>query len=116
MQKIAKSYIEKLLKQQKYHIVLIANSIKRTFQILVNDSERPIEKRTNGIIPFISSHSPNNSNIFLIIRQTFENFHHSRKVSNVFGSKNINKLYAPDTKSSTAIMQVEIYVSKTSFR
>ena len=53
------------------------NSIKRALQILLNKPSKPKEKKTEETIPFLSTHNPNNPNIFPIVRQTFEKFQHS---------------------------------------
>ena len=73
-------------------------SLKQLYKISLNKLRKPKEKRTEEIIPFLSTHNPNNSNTFPIIRQTFENFQHSKTMSNVFGSKKlINSMrQAPD--------------------
>ena len=77
----------KTLKQQKYPIALIENSIKRALQVPLNELMKPEEKGTEEIIPFLSTHNPNNPNIFPIIRQTFANFQRSKAMSNVFNGK-----------------------------
>ena len=69
-----------------YCIALIENSIKIDLQIPLNKLRKPKEKRTEEIIPFLSAHNPNNPNIFPIMGQTFENFQHSKTMSNVFFS------------------------------
>ena len=80
----------KTLKQQKYPIALTENSIKRALQILLNELSKPKEKGTEEIIPFLSIQNPNNPNIFPVVRQTFENFQHSKTMSNVvFSSKKL---------------------------
>ena len=66
-----------IIKKAKYPIALRENSIKRALQIPLNKIGKPKEKRREEIIPFVSTHNPNNPNICSIIRQTFENFHHS---------------------------------------
>ena len=59
----------------------------------LNELRKPKEKGREEIIPFVSTHNPNNPNIFPIIRQTFENFQHSKTISNVFnGKKLINSM------------------------
>ena len=60
--------------KQKYPIALIENSIKRGLQIRLNELRKPKEKIAEEVIPFLSTHSPSNHNIFPIRRQTFENF------------------------------------------
>ena len=45
-----------------------------------------MSRRNNA---FLSTHNSNNANIFPIIRQTFENFHHSKTMSNVFSDKKL---------------------------
>ena len=66
-----------IIKKTKYPIALIENSIKRALQVPLNELMKPKEKGREEIIPFASTHNPNNPNIFPIIRQTFENFQHS---------------------------------------
>ena len=80
-----------LRKKKKYPIALIGNSIKRALQVPLNELRKPKEKRREEIIPFVSTHNPNNPNIFPIIRQTFENFQHSKTMSNVFNGKKLIK-------------------------
>ena len=58
----------------------------------LNELRKPKEKRAEEIIPFLSAYNPNNPNIFSIIRQTFENFQHSKIMSHVFSNKKTNKL------------------------
>ena len=67
----------------------IENSIKRDLQIPLHKLRKPKEKRTQEIIPFSSTHNPNNPYIFLIIRKTFENFQHSKTMLNAFSSKKL---------------------------
>ena len=74
-------------KQQKYPNTLIENSIKRTLKRPINELRKPKEKGTAEIIFLLSTHNPNNPNIFQIIRQTSENFQHSKTMSNEFSSK-----------------------------
>ena len=83
------SELKTSLKQQKYPVALIGNSIKRDLQIPLHKLRKPKEKRTEEIIPFFSTHNPNNPNIFLIIRKTFENFQHSKTMLNAFSSKKL---------------------------
>ena len=81
------------LKQQKYPIASIENSIKSALQIPLNELSKPKEERREEIIPFLSTHNTNNPNVFPIIRQTFENFQHSKTMYNVFsGKKLINSM------------------------
>ena len=53
----------KTLKQQKYLIALIENSIERALEIPLNEVRKAKEKGTEEIIPFLSTHNPNNPNI-----------------------------------------------------
>ena len=81
------------LRKQKYPIALTENRIKRALQVPLNELRKPKEKRREEIIPFVSTHNPNNPNIFPIIRETFKNFQHSKTMSNVFnGKKLINSM------------------------
>ena len=82
------------LKKQKYPIALIENSIKRALQDPSDELRKPKEKGREEIIPLVSTHNPNNPNIFPIITQTFEtSFQHSKTMSNVFnGKKLINSM------------------------
>ena len=50
------------------------------------------EKRAEEIIPFLCTHNCNNPNIFPIIRQTLENFQHSKTMSVFSGKKLINPI------------------------
>ena len=87
------SELKTSLKKQKYPVALIENSIKRALQVPLNELRKPKEKGREEIIPFVSTHNPNNPNIFPIIRQTFESFQHSKTMSNVFnGKKLINSM------------------------
>ena len=52
------------LRKQKYPIALIENSIKRALQVPLNELTKPKEKGREEIIPFVSTHNPNNPNIF----------------------------------------------------
>ena len=83
------SELKTSLRKAKYPFVLIENSIKRALQVLLNELRKPKEKGREEIIPFVSTHNPNNRNIFPIIRQTFENFQHSKTMSNVFNGKKL---------------------------
>ena len=83
------SELKASLKQQKYPFALMENSIKRALQIPLKELRKLKEKGTEVIIPFVSTHNPNNPNIFPIITQTFENFQHSETMSNVFSSKKL---------------------------
>ena len=83
------SELKTSLRKQKYPIALIENSIKRALQVPLNELRKPKEKGREEIIPFVSTHNPNNPNTFPIIRQTFENFQHSKTMSNVFNGKRL---------------------------
>ena len=71
--------LETSLKQEKYPTALTKNSTKRTLQIPLNELRKPKEKRTEEIIPFPSTHNPDNLNTFPIIKQIFENFQHLKQ-------------------------------------
>ena len=75
------SQLKTSLRNQKYPTALIENSIKRALQVPLKELRKPREKGREEIIPFGSTHNPNNPNIFPIIRQTFENFQHSKTMS-----------------------------------
>ena len=62
------SELETSLRKQKYPIALIENSIKKALQEPLNELRKTKEKRREEIIPFVSTHNPNNPNIFPIIR------------------------------------------------
>ena len=62
------SKLKTSLRKQNYPIVLIENSIKRALQVPLNELRKPKEKGREEIIPFLSTHNPNNPNIFPIIR------------------------------------------------
>ena len=64
------SEIKTSLRKQKYPIALIENSIKTTLQVPLYELRKRKEKVREEIIPFLSTHNPNNPNIFPIIRQT----------------------------------------------
>ena len=83
------SELKTSLRKQKYSIAFIENRIKRALQVPLNELRKPKEKGREEIIPFLSTHNPNNPNIFPIIRQTFENFQHSKTMSNVFNGKKL---------------------------
>ena len=83
------SQLKTLLRKQKHPIALIENSIKRASQVPLNDLRKPKEKGREEIISIVSTHNPNNPNIFPIIRQTFENFQYSKTMSNVFNGKKL---------------------------
>ena len=68
------SELKTSLKQQKYPIALIQNSIKRALQLPLNKLRKPKGKITGEIIPFPSTHNPNIPNIFPIIRQALSAF------------------------------------------
>ena len=81
----------KTSRKQKCPIVLIENSIKRALHVPLNELRKPKEKGREEIIPFVSTHNPNNPNIFPIIRQTFEKFQHSKTMPNMFYGKKLIK-------------------------
>ena len=58
------SELKTSLKQQKHSIALIENNIKRASQIQLNELRKPKEKGADDVIPFTSTHNPNNPNIF----------------------------------------------------
>ena len=58
------SELKTSLKQQKYPIALIKNSIKRALQISLKKLRKSTEKGAEEIIPFLSTHNRNNPNIF----------------------------------------------------
>ena len=55
----------------------------------MNELSKSKERWAKEVIPFISTSSTDNPNIFEIIRQTFENCQHSETVSMVFNGKNL---------------------------
>ena len=109
------SELKTSLRKQKYLIALIENSIKRALQVSLNELRKPKEKGREEIIPFVSTHNPNNPNIFPITRQTFENFQHSKTMSNVFNGKKLINFYASSTLFRAFIMQVKIHACRRTF-
>ena len=77
----------KTVKQQKYPILLRRNNIKRALLKPLNELKESKDKRTEEMIPFLFTHNPSSHNIFQIIRQTFQNFYHSKTIRNFFGYK-----------------------------
>ena len=61
---------------------------------------KPKEKGAEEVTPFLSAHNPNSPNIFLILRQVFENFQHSKTMSNVFSGKKRVRRQASDIYAS----------------
>ena len=48
---------------------------------------QPKTTENEDIIPFVTRYNPNNPNIFPIIKQGFDNFQHSKTMSNIFQKK-----------------------------
>ena len=70
------------------------------------------EKRAEEIIPFFCTHNCNNPNIFPIIRQTLENFQHSKTMSNVFSGKKLINPICQAPCFGLSIMQFKIYACR----
>ena len=47
--------------------------------------------KTEELIAFTFTYNPNNANVFPIIKQSFDNFQHSKTMSNIFQIKKIVK-------------------------
>ena len=60
--------------EQKYPNSLKEASILRAKEILLELLRQPKTTKNEEIIPFPMTYNPNNSNVFPIIKQTFDNF------------------------------------------
>ena len=63
----------------------------------MNKLWKPKENGAEEIIPFFSTHNPNNPNNLSIITQIFENLEHGKTMSNVFSGKKQFQLWKQKT-------------------
>ena len=82
------SELKTSLRKKKYSIALIENSIKYASQVPLSEPTKPKEKGREETVS-LSTHNPNNAVIFPIVKQTFENFQHSKSISNIFNGKKL---------------------------
>ena len=76
--------------EQKYPKSLIEASILRAKETPLEILRQPKTAKNEEIIPFTFTYNPNNSNVFPIIKQSFDNFQYS-KMSNIFQRKKLVK-------------------------
>ena len=82
--------LKRTLLEQKYPKSLIEDSILRAKEIPLEILRQPKTAKNEEIIPFTFTYNPNNSNVFPIIKQSFDNFQYS-KMSNIFQRKKLVK-------------------------
>ena len=82
--------LKRTLLEQKYPKSLIEASILRAKEIPLEILRQPKTAKNEEIIPFTFTYNPNNSNVFPIIKQSFDNFQYS-KMSNIFQRKKLVK-------------------------
>ena len=62
-------------------------SILRAKEITLDVLRKPKTNSNEKITPFTITYDPNNPNVFLIIKQSFDNFSYSKIISNIFKRK-----------------------------
>ena len=70
---------------------LIEASILRAKEIPLEILRQPKTAKNEEIIPFIVTYNPINSNIFSVIKQSFDNFQYSKTMPNIFQRKRLIK-------------------------
>ena len=70
---------------------LIEASILRAKEIPLEILRQPKTAKNEEIIPFIVTYNPINSNIFSVIKQSFDNFQYSKTMPNIFQRKKLVK-------------------------
>ena len=76
--------LKRTLLEQKYPNWLIEASVLRAKEIPLEILRQPKTAKNEEIIPFTFTYSPNNPNVFPIIKQSFDNFQYSKTMSNIF--------------------------------
>ena len=77
--------------EQKYSKSLIEVRILRAKQIPLEILRQSKTAKNEEIIPFTFTYSPNNPNVFPIIKQSFDNFQYSKTMSHIFQRKKLVK-------------------------
>ena len=77
--------------EQKCPKSLTEASILRANKIPLEILRQPKNAKNDGIIPFIVTYNRNNPNVFPIMKQSFDNFHYSKTISNIFQRKKLVK-------------------------
>ena len=75
--------------EQKYPKSLIEASILKAKEIPFEVLRQPETTKNEEIIPFTMTYSPNNPNVFPIIKQSFDKFQYSKTMSNIFQKKKL---------------------------
>ena len=83
--------LKRTLLEQKYPKSLIEASILRAKEIPLEILRQPKTAKNEEIIPFTFTYSPNNPNVFPIIKQSFDNFQYSKTMSHILQRKKLVK-------------------------
>ena len=73
--------------EQKHLTSLIEASILRAKEIPIQILRQPKSAKNKESIPFTISDNSNDPNVFLIIKQSFDNFQYSKTIANIFQRK-----------------------------
>ena len=82
--------LKRTLLEQKYPKSLIKASILRAKEIPLEILRQPKTAKNEEIIPFTFTYSPNNPNVFPIIKQSFDNFQYCK--TTFFRERNLSNL------------------------
>ena len=81
--------LKKTSLEQKYPYSLIEASILRAKEIPLEVLKQLKTAKNEEIIPFTMTYNFNNPNVFLIIKQSFDNFQYSKSMFNIFQRKKL---------------------------
>ena len=81
--------LKNVLLEQKYSKKLIEANILKTQEIPLEVLRQRKPTKNEEIIPFITTCNPDNPNIFSRIKQSFNNFHYSKTIANIFQKKKL---------------------------
>ena len=84
--------LKKTLLKQKYPKSLIEANILRAKEISLEVLRQPKTTINEEIIRFTITYNSNNSNVFPIIKQSYDNFQCSKTMSNIFRGRNLVSL------------------------
>ena len=76
--------LKNTLLKQKYHMSQIEASILRAKEITLKALRKPKTTKNEEIISLTITYNPKTPNVFLIIRQSLDNFHQCTIMTNIF--------------------------------
>ena len=104
--------LKTVLKKQKYPLKVIEKGIEKACAIPMEVLRSEKQPKKEKIVPFILTFNPNNTNIYPVIRNTFQNLRESTELISIFKDyKLIKSLTA--TKFGENFVRIEIFRGKT---